>query len=81
MFNILILRALAGYCVGVYLALIEIASTPVRVAGELGKDLKSIGDDEADESDGILAIGTCGISSAVKGIVKSLEKAGKELDR
>lgn len=62
-------------------ALVDIASTPVRCVGEIGKDLSSLTDVKKDESDGMLAIGTLGLSSVVKGVVKSLEKAGKDLDK
>lgn len=66
---------------GLFNALVDIATTPLRVAGELGKDLSTLTDVKKDESDGFLAIGTLGLSSAVKGVVKSLEKAGKDLDK
>lgn len=66
---------------GLLTSLVTLASTPVRCLGELGKDLSSLTDYRKDESDGILTIGTCGLSSVVKGVVKSIEKAGKELDK
>lgn len=66
---------------GLLTSLVTLASTPVRCLGELGKDLSSLTDDKKDESDGVLAIGTLGLSSVTKGIVKSIEKAGKELDK
>lgn len=62
-------------------ALVDIASTPVRCVGEIGKDLSSLTDIKKDEADGMLAIGTLGLSSVAKGVVKSLEKAGKDLDK
>ena len=62
-------------------ALIDIASAPVRCVGELGKDLSSLTDIKKDEADGMLAIGTFGLSSVAKGVVKSLEKEGKDLDK
>ena len=65
---------------GLFKALIDVASTPIRCAGELGKDLSSLTDVKKDEADGMLAIGTLGVSSVLKGVVKSLEKAGKDLD-
>ena len=65
---------------GLFKALIDVASTPIRCAGELGKDLSSLTDVKKDEADGMLAIGTFGVSSVLKGVVKSLEKAGKDLD-
>jgi hypothetical protein len=66
---------------GLFNALIDIASTPIRCVGELGKDLSSLTDIRKDESDGVLAIATLGLSSVTKGVVKSLEKAGKDLDK
>lgn len=66
---------------GLLTALVTLASTPVRCLGELGKDLSTLTDDKKDESDGMLALGTLGLSSVTKGIVKSIEKAGKELDK
>lgn len=66
---------------GLFNALVDIASTPVRCIGELGKDLSSLTDVKKDESDGMLAIGTLGLSSVVKGVVKSLEKAGEDLEK
>lgn len=62
-------------------ALITLASTPVRCVGELGKDLSSLTDIRKDETDGILSVATLGASSIIKGVVKSLEKAGEELDK
>lgn len=64
---------------GLLKSLVDIASTPVRCLGELGKDLSSLGDDR--DEDGILAIGTMGLSSVAKGVVKSLKKAGEDLDK
>lgn len=64
----------------IFKSIIDIASTPVRCVGELGKDLSTLADDRKDESDGFLALGTLGLSSVVKGVVKSLEKAGEDLD-
>lgn len=66
---------------GLFNALIDIVSTPIRCVGELGKDLSSLTDIKKDESDGMLAIATLGLSSVAKGVVKSLEKAGKDLDK
>lgn len=65
---------------GIFKAITTLASTPVRCLGELGKDLSSLSDIRKDESDGILSLCTLGTSSVVKGVVKSIEKAGKELD-
>lgn len=64
----------------IFKALTTIASTPIRCLGEIGKDSSSLTDVKKDEADGILSIVTLGTSSVVKGIVKSIEKAGEELD-
>lgn len=58
-----------------------LATTPVRCLGELGKDLSSLTDERKDETDGLLALATLGTSSIVKGVVKSIKKAGEELDK
>ena len=65
----------------VFKAITTLASTPIRCVGEIGKDLSSLTDIRKDESDGILSICTLGASSVIKGVVKSIEKAGEELDR
>ena len=65
---------------GIFKSVITLASTPVRCLGEIGKDLSSLTDQRKEESDGILSLCTLGTSSVVKGVVKSIEKAGKELD-
>lgn len=64
----------------IFKAITTLVSTPVRCLGELGKDLSSLTDDRKDETKGILAIATLGTSSAIKGVVKSIKKAGEELD-
>ena len=64
----------------IFKAIITLASTPVRCLGELGKDLETLVDDRKDETKGLLTIATLGTSSAVKGVVKSIKKAGEELD-
>ena len=64
----------------IFKALTTLATTPIRCVGELGKDLSSLTDIRKDESDGILSIATLGTSSIVKGVVKSLEKVGEDLD-
>lgn len=64
----------------IFKAITTIVSTPIRCLGELGKDLSSLTDIRKDETDGILSICTLGASSVVKGVVKSFEKAGEELD-
>ena len=64
----------------IFKAITTLVSTPVRCVGELGKDLSSLTDDRKDETDGILSLSTLGASSVVKGVVKSIKKAGEELD-
>ena len=61
-------------------SIVTLASTPVRCLGELGKDLETLVDDRKDETKGILTIATLGTSSVIKGVVKSIKKAGEELD-
>ena len=61
-------------------SIVTLASTPVRCLGELGNDLETLVDDRKDETKGILTIATLGTSSIIKGIVKSVKKAGEELD-
>lgn len=61
-------------------SLVTLASIPIRCLGELGNDLSSLADDRKDETDGILSIATLGTSSIVKGVVKSIKKAGEDLD-
>ena len=64
----------------IFKAITTLATTPIRCVGELGKDLSSLTDIRKDETDGILSVATLGASSVVKGVVKSLKKAGEELD-
>ena len=64
----------------IFKSLVTLASTPIRCLGEIGKDLSSLADDRKDETDGILSIVTLGTSSVVKGVAKSIKKAGEELD-
>ena len=61
-------------------SILTLDSTPVRCLGELGKDLETLVDDRKDETKGILTIATLGTSSAIKGVAKSIKKAGEELD-
>lgn len=61
-------------------ALTTLATTPIRCLGEVGKDLSTLTNPRKDESDGILSLCTLGTSSVVKGVVKSIKKAGEELD-
>ena len=63
----------------IFKAITTLVSTPVRCLGELGKDLSSLTDDRKDETDGILSLATLGASSVVKGVVKSIKKAGEKL--
>lgn len=65
----------------IFKAITTLATTPIRCVGELGKDLETLVDDRKDETKGILAIATLGTSSAIKGVVKSIKKAGEELDK
>lgn len=64
----------------IFKALTTLATTLIRCIGELGKDLSSLTDIRKDESDGLLSIATLGTSRIVKGVIKSLEKAGEDLD-
>ena len=64
----------------IFKAITTLATTPIRCVGELGKDLETLVDDRKDETKGILTIVTLGTSSLVKGVVKSVKKAGEELD-
>lgn len=64
----------------IFKAITTLATTPVRCVGELGKDLSSLTDIRKDEADGILSICTLGASSVIKGVIKSIEKAGEDLD-
>lgn len=64
----------------IFKSLTTLVATPVRCLGELGKDLSSLTDDRKDETNGLLSIATLGTSSVVKGVVKSIKKAGDELD-
>jgi hypothetical protein len=64
----------------IFKALTTLATTPIRCLGEVGKDLSTLTDPRKDESDGILSMATLGVSSVVKGVVKSIKKAGEELD-
>lgn len=64
----------------IFKSITTLVSMPVRCLGEVGKDLSSLTDDRKDEIDGLISIGTLGASSIVKGVVKSIKKAGEELD-
>lgn len=64
----------------IFKSITTIVSTPIRCLGELGNDPSSLTDIRKDESNGILSICTFGAFSVVKGVVKSIKKAGEELD-
>lgn len=61
---------------GLFDALTEIVSAPIRVAEAVRKDLT-----EGDEADAMLSIATLGTSSAVKGIGETVKKAADKLDK
>ena len=65
---------------GIIKSLTTLVSTPIRCLGELGEDLSCLTDDKKDETNGLLSIATLGTSSLVKGVVKSIKKAGEDLD-
>lgn len=64
----------------IFKSIITLATTPIRCLGEVGKDLSTLTDPRKDESDGVLSLCALGTSSVVKGVVKSIKKAGEELD-
>lgn len=64
----------------IFKSITTIVSTPIRCLGELEKDLSSLTDIRKDETNGILSIYTLGAYSVIKGVVKSIKKAGDELD-
>ena len=64
----------------IFKALKTLATTLIRCVGALGKDLETLVDDRKDETKGILTIATLGTSSIIKGVIKSVKKAGEELD-
>lgn len=55
----------------------ELCAMPIRCAGEVVKDISGNGDNE--ECDFMLSLLTCGASSVVKGIGKSITKAYDKL--
>ena len=61
---------------GLFDALTEIVSAPIRVAEAVRKDLT-----EGDEADAMLSIATLGTSSVVKGIGETVKKAADKLDK
>ena len=62
---------------GLFDAIGELCTMPIRCLGEVAKDFSGNGDDEADTP---LAILTLGGSSVVKGIGKTIEKSVDKLD-
>ena len=62
-------------------SIVTLVGTPVRCLDELGKDIDSLVDPREDETKGLLSVATLGTSSVIKGVVKSIKKAGEELDR
>jgi hypothetical protein len=57
----------------------ELCTMPIRVMGEVVKDISSIGD--FDDSDALKCLFTCGLSSVAKGIGKTIEKSVNKLDK
>lgn len=62
---------------GLFEAIGELCTMPIRCAGELVKDFT---DDNDNEMDTPLAIMTLGASSVVKGIGKTIKKSVDKLD-
>lgn len=56
----------------------ELCTMPIRVLGEVAKDVSSIGD--FDDSDALACLFTCGLSSVAKGVGKTIEKSVDKLD-
>ncbi len=63
---------------GLFEAIGELATMPIRIANEVRRDVSSFGD--FDDSDGLACLFTCGLSSVAKGIGKTIEKSAKKLD-
>lgn len=61
-------------------SIVTLVGTSVRCLDELGKDLNSLVDLGEDETKGILSVAILGTSSIIKGAMKSIKKAGEELD-
>jgi hypothetical protein len=59
-------------------AICELGTMPIRIIGEVVKDVSSIGD--FDDSDALVCLFTCGLSSVGKGIGKTIEKSIEKLD-
>lgn len=62
---------------GLFEAIGELCTMPVRCLGEVVNDLT---DNSDDESDKFLSLLTFGGSSIVKGVAKTIEKANDKLD-
>ena len=52
----------------------------MKFCDERIQNLETLVDDRKDETKGLLTIATLGTSSVIKGVVKSVKKAGEELD-
>lgn len=65
---------------GLLTAIIKIASTPIICANEIVKDVSGKNDGPYESSNAGLSICTLGISSIIKGVAKTVEKAAEELD-
>ena len=63
---------------GLFEAIGELCTMPIRCAGEVVKDITGNGDNE--ECDVMLSLMTLGSSSIVKGIGKTIEKSANNLD-
>lgn len=63
---------------GLFEAIGELCTMPIRCASEVVKDITGNGDNE--EADAALSIMTLGTSSIVKGIGKTIQKSANNLD-
>lgn len=63
---------------GLFEAIGELCTMPIRCVGEVVKDVSSIGD--FDDSDAMACLFTLGASSVCKGIGKTVEKSVNKLD-
>ena len=63
---------------GLFEAMGELATMPIRCIGEVVKDVSSIGD--FDDSDALACLFTCGLSSVGKGVAKTFKKTLEKLD-
>lgn len=62
---------------GLFEAIGELATMPIRCLGEVAKDLSDNGDGEMDQMNCIF---TLGLSSVARGIGKTIEKSVDKLD-